>query len=758
MPQPTTAKKSPETIRAYTGHGVDLDYREGEKNAPGTCPSCGESGKFDVAVADGRYHCFRCGFKGNVLSFLRWLWEESDRATKPANYEELAHDRKLLYPDTVMQWGCVKSILTGDWLIPAYGPGRKLDNLYRYALKPGKRVLYPTAGQQACLFGGGLYDPSKPEVALCEGPWDGMVLWETLRGAKRTDDGGLALTANESASLYAGVNVLAVAGCGAVGPESFPRFAPLFSGKKLTTYFDNDHPKKNERGVEVGLQGFHASKRAATILAGCDERPESMSYLAWGEEGYDQAFQSGYDVRDLLRQNSKGKLDALEWMLSRIGPIPTDWLPGRTAAALKTGGTEVELLPCRDYRTLMNSFRKAMKCSVTPGEGIDGALANMLAVVAVTRMPGDQLWLMVLSPPSTGKTALCEGLGCNRKYVQNVGSFTGLHSGISTPDGSEDNGLLARLKDRTLVIKEGDTLRTAVNREQLLTELRDAYDTNCSVTYKTRIRTREYVGLRFGVILCGTPAMLEMDSSDLGARFLIFQMMRGIPVELETEVNRRVFHRILRNRGVEANGTPETHDDPGILEAKRLTGGYVQYLREHASELLGALAVDEALEERFSALAQFVAFMRARPSKKQAEQESREMSPRLVVQLTRLGLGLAVVLNRPSLDAEVMQRVAKVALDTASGRTYELVRHLKEYERRRAALPIADQGYPGLPAQSLSSLTQHPTLDEGKLLRFLARIGAVVCRRPDDKHVSGQLRWELTPRMSRLYDAVHEVF
>lgn len=738
---------TPKTLRPYLFHGVSLDYEEGKDQVYGDCPFCGKEGKLGVKVATGEWRCYVCAAGtdkggGNSLTFIRLLLDRSLERTTEKEYSIFASTRKLLSPSTLKAWGLAVSYLTRDWLVPGYNAKGNIVQVYRY-LKDRE------SGRFRCLptpeLGTGYFRPQedwdgrKEGVYVCEGVWDAMAAWEVLRIAKR-GEGRLSLTSAESLSLAGTANVMGVPSCGSVG-KPFEHWLPIFSGKRVSLLFHNDHEHEHQ-GKKVEGAGYAATKRAAALLSSVPElTPAEVQYINWGPKGYDDGLPSGYDVRDIVGslKEPRERVGSLGSFLTRLTPVPSEWVPGRSKAA-PAGGVDVDLLPCTAWKELKPSWQKAMKFI----DGLDVALSVCLACVVSTRMPGDQLWIQMISPPSTGKTAIADALGVAKKWVKGVGNFRGFHSGFQTDkDGGEDHSLLGKLKDKTFVVKDGDTVLKSPARDQILAEARDAYDTNCSVAYRNSVK-RDYVGLRFTWILCGTEALLEMDSADLGARFLTCIIMEGIDPELESAVNKRTFFKVFRNRGTEANGTLETHDDPAMLKAKQLTGGYVDYLRENATELLSSISDDNAEElvEQFDNLAQFVAYMRARPSKTQEEATTREMSARLNSQLTRLGICLAVVLNRPRIDQEVMRRVTKVALDTARGRALELIRHL------------AEAGEQGLETSNLARKTGHSEEKERTLLRFMKKIGAVEWFQLKEKGVSGKPKWRLTQRMARIFREV----
>jgi hypothetical protein len=167
--------------------------------------------------------------------------------------------------------------------------------------------------------------------------------------------------------------------------------------------------------------------------------------------------------------------------------------------------------------------------------------------------------------------------------------------------------------------------------------------------------------------------------------------------------------------------------------------------------------VDDEVVDRITDLGMFVSFMRARPSKVQDETEPvKELSYRLVNQFTRLAACLAVVLNRPSPDGEVMRRTARTALDTAEGKTLKIT----------AALHAA--GEKGAEAAWVAQETVDNEPSTRELLKFLVQIG-VAERFPyyppsqikaglfDEPVPTGRPKthWRLTPDLRELYSRVY---
>jgi hypothetical protein len=282
-------------LRPYTFHGIHL--APAGTQAIGDCPFCGRDGKFTVETSTGLWRCFVCNAGtasggGNSLTFIRLLYQTS--TCTQGFLESVAADRKLLYPDTVAAWGIVPGH-DGAWLVPGYGTDGKLDQLYRrtriqdggewvWQLLPTPG-LWPEGKVHALHLPIGDFDPSRSMVVVCEGPWDGMALWEVWPRDGTT-------------------NIIAVPGCN-VWQE---KWTYMCQGKFVTLMYDSDHPRKNLSKSYSGVNrianimsraGYDGMKRVAGRLSGA---AASVRIIRWGPDGFDPNRPSGWDVRDHLCQ------------------------------------------------------------------------------------------------------------------------------------------------------------------------------------------------------------------------------------------------------------------------------------------------------------------------------------------------------------------------------------------------------------------------------------------------------------------------
>lgn len=741
------APEVPLGLKPYSAHGLDL--RVQGKRAIGDCPFCGKADKFSVNLDTGQAHCFTCTLdenspKGglNPLSFIRKLWEVSFAAT--TDWSDLAADRGLLHPETLEAWGVARSVVNGEWLVPAYDTAGKLHQLHRYTRLPNKKGVWSRClpatpgvweeGKALGLFGGQLLAGNKLDLFICEGPWDAMALWEALKIAKLGDE-GLSVTGNEGSSLAATSNVI-----GIPGVKSWQaRWNVVATGKRVFLPFDNDHPKEVSGQTQAGA-GLQGMERTAKVLTAAKEPPAEVNWLRWGdgELGHNPGLKSGHDLRDSLKGESAERVAALAGLLAKFEAIPEEWV-GRPAAS--EGGTEIKPLPCRDWKTLVNAWQKALYWRRDLGDG----LAVMLAIALSKLQRGNQLFLQLLGDAGSAKTLLCEAMLVSKHCIL-AEHITGFHSGWKSGQG-EDYSFIARANGKVWITPEGDTMMSSPHAAELMSQTRRIFDGATSAGYKTLKEDRKYPGLRTPWIMAATPAIMDRDQARLGDRFLRF-MIDAPDDDDEDEILNRAAYAELESVKRSSNCAAGSIMDEALLNAYRLTGGYVDWLAENAEELIGGVAVDDAaFTKTCRAYARFTAALRARPSSdktKEEEHDTKELPTRLTRQYVRLASCLAPVLGYNRINTDVMRIVRKVAIDTARGRTLEIARAL------------ASKGRAGMVTATVAGTTGHSDTSERRMLYFLqrSRIGVVEMFYGSDGGMGKRQHWRLTDKFSALYDRV----
>ena len=445
---------------------------------------------------------------------------------------------------------------------------------------------------------------------------------------------------------------------------------------------------------------------------------------------YNPDLPSGYDVRDHL---SSGDLaQRLGELMGMFEPVPDEWLKTDHKPYVPKGNA----IACSDYGQLITAWRKALKWR----RSMDDVLSVMLAVALSTEQIGDQLFLMVIGDAGSGKTRLCDGmLTSGRCYP--LEHLTGFHSGWKD-DSGEDFSLINRVNRKTMITPEGDVMISSPHFVEIMSQQRRIFDGTSGASYKNRKEDMRYTGLRTPWIIAGTPALLDTDQSRLGDRFL--KVFIDPPTEEEKrEILWRVGYTALQSVKMTSDGSPDKHVDQDLYLAYTLTGGYVEWLRDNTKLLSSVDCPDDALH-RCALMAEFTANLRARPAQgKQEHHDTKELPTRLTHQFVRLALCLAVVLNRDRVDAEVLRRVRKVALDTFRGQTFAMVGHLYN----------ASQD--GLMPEQLA-LSMGSTADRVRtMLRFLRVIKVVEAHTPVMQNgKAGRVHWRLTDSTVELYRQV----
>lgn len=634
---------TPAKVKPFEFFWPEIDV--GDTHSVGACPFCDRPGKFSIINDTGQYRCVACDRKGNIYTFLSDIYRLSDGSTADHEYEPLAEALSVSV-QTLMAWGFRKSCISGNWILPGYNAQGKVCNIYKCDAK--LRAL-STPGCTAHPFGLGAVPRSYDVLWVMEGLKDGLRMYDAL-GRLRQSRSRVVATKDAGLSLQRSQAVIAMPGSSSLGGDW--RHIAL-SAPRVNFCFDNDHPAKD--GSKAGWEG---SLKAASKLAS-EENCPPLHALKWGDDGYDSSLPSGYDWSDLLQETGSAA-KALSLLTARLVLLPKEELKSKAKRDRQADDTPT-LEPIERVR--FSDLEKDWSQRMHFTEGMRKCLICMLATSYSTMLPGEQLFMRVMGQPGTGKTTLAEAMAAAKNHIFSVSIFTGFHSGFS--EGGESSSLIDFLHNRTVIIKDGDTLLTAPNRERILSELRDLYDRVTRAHYRNK-QSLVRENLNTTVLICGTGTLRQLNRSNLGDRFLDCHI--APPRADQTPYIQRVSQTTYDSIASTINQRKTSAQDaPPDTHLKQVTIGYLYWLKDTPHN---APALPPNFQRRLEAMGELLAHLRAHIEDDDSEVE---MGTRLTSQFIKLAVCSAIVLNKESVDTEVMSLCRQVMLDTASPRWVKLL-------------------------------------------------------------------------------------
>ena len=326
-----------------------------------------------------------------------------------------------------------------------------------------------------------------------------------------------------------------------------------------------------------------------------------------------------------------------------------------------------------------------------------------LATVAANRMTGDPLWILLVGPPSSGKTEVVESL-TRLPDTHSVSTFTeaGLLSGsaVKESDDKPTGGLLVELGEAgILTFKDLTTLLSehASTRNRLLACLREVFDGKFVRGLGTKGGTPFKWEGKAGLIGGVTEVIDTVDLGLLGERFCYYRL-------------------------------PDLAE-PDSYKASKLTLANIGHQRENRERLARAVecffaglilpeappALDASSDEWRIVLAGLGARCRSSIVRSGYDHQvelvpSSERPPRLLAQLGQLYAGLSVIgVGRD----ETRRLVAQVALDGMTRGRNSVLNAFRKANRQQAVSSIA--GHVRLPdtttRRHIEDLDAHGVLD-----------------------------------------------
>ena len=588
-----------------------------------TCPFCEKSEKFyfnkDFLWDCKNLSCVdpinRKPRSGNLVSFLRQLYEEHDTITKAS---QIVSDWRQLPTARISQLGLKYNPLNDSIMIPTFKNG-KLNNLYKAEKRNDKVLVLCTPSMEHTIMNW----PEDPHqtIWICEGHWD-RIAAEAIVG-----------NANN-------ITCIGVPGAG-VWKKGW---TDILVDRDVVFCYDNDNS---------GRVGFE--KVIAKHIASHPQKPKSVSFIEWDKELPDK-----YDLNDCYKTHQR---KSFEYLTPFIKPFKVS---EGTVIVKQTIENVQANITIDSFDKFMDVFKETYH--TTP----DMELSLLLVLVSIysLNVGGEQIWLRLIGPPGCGKTTIAKAVSASDQVLLRS-TFTGLFSGYN--DGSnEDKSLVPIIAGKTLFVKDADALLQQANISRIFSELRDFYDKDSSTGYRHGFN-HDYRNIPSTMVLCGTNVLRRADQAFLGERFLDLEMR--ISPRDEELISQRMLERSMMLASDPSKLPPEIHVQAAAkgfidhhLTNRVLNSGLTKELQGNILRLAKLTAKMRTKVDRDTFGKGDVTFSPVA-----------ELPTRLIGQLSKMMMCVPMVLGRDDepISNKLLKKVVRDVIDPSSNR-YKLCQDLME--------------------------------------------------------------------------------
>lgn len=643
------------SLKTFTDHGVCLHTIPADetRQAQGDCPFCGKRDHFYINQTSFLWDCKKCGEKGNAVSFLESVHAMHLDTTTTDDYKRLRKVRR----NAVGSLWLEKMQLAWDgeqWLIPIKATTGRLCDIRTY--KEGGRVI-STTGMHVGLWGIEELqkkENAKKDVWILEGEHDGIACRELVEKAKLP------------------VVVVAVPGATTFKAE----WVPFMHGRNVVMGYDAD-----DAGDKGMLKYGYGDKVKQTegILKSCTK---SLQFVRWP-----MSVDEGFDFSDLRAKHGDDTLDVWRKLFAaapRTEVLPekaTHKLNGRVTKKGKKSNSKTA-----SFEEVIRVYREWMEL---PAESVM-ALRVIFAVVMSIKMSGDPLWVYIVAPPGSGKTALLNPL---RSVPERCVFRSSLqpHELVSGYQANTDPSLLPKLFGLCLVLKD---LTEILNQPQHIQEqvfgvMTGAYDGFVERSYGNAVY-RKYEG-RFSMVAGVTVQIHGHSRANIGERMLKFQLIPYAKRDHEAQIR-----AAMENTGI------EDQMDEALFDVT------ARFFENEVDLDACRKKIPEWVTNRIVSISQIVAKLRVQVERdmrgetvKYKPQE--EVASRLGKQLKKLAITLIPTSKTGEFTEEDWKVVERTAFDTATGWNLDVVQAIMDInggEKPVTAKELIERS--GLPRSNVS--------------------------------------------------------
>jgi hypothetical protein len=332
----------------------------------------------------------------------------------------------------------------------------------------------------------------------------------------------------------------------------------------------------------------------------------------------------------------------------------------------------------------------------------------VLATIVANKAEGDPVWLLLVGPPSTGKSEILRAL-FDCQGIHPLGGFTA--NTFASGFEKANVGLLKTLpKEITLVVKDFGTLLTLRHEDKamILQQLREIYDGEYKKEYGNG-KIVHWKG-RIGLLGAVTTAIENYHGviGELGNRYILYRC------EPDEAHRHDIATLALNEEGAEKQMREEI-----AVAFKDVLNNAPQ---------ARTVTIPNEIKHQLACLADLTSRLRSPVSRNPYDktvnyQPDIEGPARLAKAFAKLGKGLSAVRGKLQMTSEEYEAIKRVATDTVTKRRVMIIQHLVDKDWRRTKDIASELGMPQTTAtleledlSMIGILDRKPDLKEGEKL------------------------------------------
>ncbi len=350
--------------------------------------------------------------------------------------------------------------------------------------------------------------------------------------------------------------------------------------------------------------------------------------------------------------------------------------------------SERQPLPCESVGELLDRIK--LKVNFSPSAR-DTFIIMMASAISL-EIDGPPIWGHIAGPSSGLKTTWLQMLGTAYDKCYSTSTFNGLYSGSTV--GNVDNSLVPKIQGRVFIIKDLTPLLQADKQQQntIFGDLRDIYDGSGGKHFNNG-QNPQYENVRFVVLTGVTNKIYDFVRSDMGERFIIFNINlhwtdEGRPVSFEADL------------GGDGNAYDNAFDiissglssDEGKLidkleDERRMCWGlyhnlleYLDDASEHLIKLAKAFKADRTFKTELDALAVWLEHARCLVPSRDSNARACPAEPhRSILILAKLAMCIGIVTKSDTVTDEIRRLIRNTVFNTGKSYSLEIMNYLASY-------------------------------------------------------------------------------